>query len=68
MFLPMNENAIKELDKLFEAVPPTELKEHVNTVFFQYLYSVQTDAMPLDFKEVCESMNFLLKFLEKVDC
>jgi len=61
----MSENTIKSLNQLFEVVPPTELKAHVNTVFFQYLEGLQTDLMPTDFKEVCESVRLLLKFLEE---
>ncbi len=61
----MSENTTEALNKLFEAVPPVELKQHVNTLLFQYLDSVETDAMPKDFKDVCESIRFLIQFLEK---
>jgi hypothetical protein len=59
------ENTIKELDVLFEIVPPERLREHLTFIFFQYLSLTDKESLHPEFKELSENIYSLIKFLEE---
>jgi hypothetical protein len=46
---------------------PTELREHLTEAYFGYVSGVSTDVVPINFKEVSESINFIIRFLNEVE-
>lgn len=63
----LNPKTIEELEKLFELSPPGELREHLTCAYFGYVAGLPTDALPLNFKAVSESVYFMLSFLAKAE-
>jgi hypothetical protein len=53
---------IEQIEDLLQS-NPTELREHLTEGYFGYTASIPTDAVPPNFKEVSESVNFIIRFL-----
>lgn len=62
-----NKTITAELIQLFERYPPSELRQHLTTVFFGYLNNVPTDIMPPDFKETSEGIHHIIRFLSQAE-
>jgi hypothetical protein len=56
---------IKELETMFELSKPEQLREHLNFVFFQWLWHLKNDGMPDNIDEISEDIYFLISFLEQ---
>jgi hypothetical protein len=53
----------KELEQLFEFVPPDKLRKSIQEIYFGYIDG--TPDLPHGFKEISSDIYFLIDFLEK---
>jgi hypothetical protein len=56
-------NLSKELEELFEFVPPDELRKSIQEIYFSYIDG--TPDLHRDFKEISSNIYFLIKFFRK---
>jgi hypothetical protein len=57
----------KDLEELFEYVPPDQLRRSIREIFSRYLQTVNNDTDLEKFKSLAEDFYFLDKFLEKME-
>jgi len=58
-------NKLKELNLLFEAVPPERLREHVTFILMQYIINNPPGLLVTKTPQIAEDMEFLLIFIDK---
>jgi hypothetical protein len=56
-------NLSKDLEDLFEFVPPDKLRKSIQEIYFGYIDG--TPDLHKDFKEISSDIYFLIDFLEK---
>jgi hypothetical protein len=56
----------KELETLFQFVPPKKLKKSILFMFLRYISNTPVGALPQNFNEISEDTQFLIEFLDKV--
>ncbi|MEO9802355.1 MAG: hypothetical protein ABJF04_03870 [Reichenbachiella sp.] len=57
---------INLLENLFQFTPPTQLRQSLTYVFFNYLSNAKT-GLPNNFDRISEDFYFLIDFLEEVE-
>jgi hypothetical protein len=57
---------INELDVLFEASPPSILKDRLQFLYFQYLITTKAENLHPEFNQMSEDFYFLFRFLDEV--
>jgi hypothetical protein len=57
---------IEQVEDLLQS-NPTELREHLTEAYFGYTAGINTDVVPPNFKEVSESVSFIIRFLSGVE-
>jgi hypothetical protein len=55
----------KELETLFQFVPPKKLKRSILFMFMRYLSNTPVNTLPQNFNEIIEDTQFLIEFLDK---
>jgi hypothetical protein len=61
------ETTVKELELLFEFVPPGQLRKDITFLLFKFLTLSPPENIPVNAKEFYENIYFLIDFLEKVN-
>jgi hypothetical protein len=58
-------NLSKELEELFDFVPPDKLRKSIQEIYFGYIDGASD--LQRDFKEISSDIYFLIDFLEKAE-
>jgi hypothetical protein len=60
----LSPQTIEELEMLFDLAQPAELRTTLTELFFDYVQGIETEMLPLNFKEHSENIRFLIRFLQ----
>ena len=56
---------LQDISMLFDVAPPASLKENLNTIFMDFLLSLEDGSCPPNFQRIISDYHYLQVFLDK---